>query len=108
MAAAACPPYGEMLAALESEFRTVDRDALDGALDELALPLFGLETAPMEKRAIALGHAAWAALPEEGEAPTAWLLGPALEDGCAAGPGNSARAWHARVLSLALSRGGAA
>jgi hypothetical protein len=92
MAAAACPPYGELLAALESEFRPVDRDHLDGTLDELARPLFGLEAAPRDERALALGRAAWAAVPDEANAPAAWLLGSALDAGCAAGPVRAALA----------------
>jgi hypothetical protein len=86
MAAAACPAYGDLLAALEGEFRAVDRAGLDSALDELALPLFGLEQVSVEERAMAIGRAAWAAMPDEAEAPEAWLLGTALESGRAAGP----------------------
>ena len=86
LAALACPAYGDLLAALEGEFRAVDRAGLDGALDELARPLFGLEQAPVEERATAIGRAAWAAVPDDGEAPEAWLLGTALESGRAAGP----------------------
>ncbi len=86
IAAAACPPYGELLAALESEFRPVDREGLDRALDELARPLFGLAAAPLDERAMMLGRAAWVAMPDEAATPTAWLLASALESGCAAGP----------------------
>jgi hypothetical protein len=179
MAAAACPSYGELLAALESEFCPVDRDGLDRALDELARPVLGLEAAPLEERACALGrharrgggpdsvpvgvgarerlrsrtgprrtrHRARAASRRAG-APGAWrgcwaihVRGEIAEvsvdlgadtrsahpgpRGCLCAPqlafvvltslavawqlaGNSARARHARVLSLALSRGGAA
>jgi hypothetical protein len=85
MAAAPCPGYGSMLVAVEHEFRSADRDGVDDALDELARPLFGLERAPLDERALGLGQAAWAALPEEGEAPADWLLGSALERGRAAG-----------------------
>jgi hypothetical protein len=91
MAAAACPSYGEMLAALESEFRPVDRDGLDGALDERSLPLFGLVATPLEERAIALGRAAQA-MADEGEAPAAWLLESALKNGCVAVPVRAALA----------------
>lgn len=92
LVAAPCPAYGEMLAALEGEFRPVDRDGLDSTLDELALPLFGLTEASLEERAIALGRAAWAALPEEAGTPSAWLLASALGRGCAAGPVRAALA----------------
>ena len=86
MAAATRPAYGDLLAALESEFRAVDRVGLDGALDELARPLFGLEQEPLEERAMAIADTAWAALPDKAETPEAWLLGTALESGRAAGP----------------------
>jgi hypothetical protein len=84
IAGAACPSFGELLAALESELRVLNRDALDERLDELALPLFGIDQAPLEERAIALGRAAWTALPDEAGTPAAWLLGSALRQGCAA------------------------
>jgi hypothetical protein len=74
-----------MLVAVEREFRAVGHDGVEDALDELARPLFGLERAPLDERVIGLGRAAWAALPEEGEAPADWLLGSALERGRAAG-----------------------
>jgi hypothetical protein len=65
VAAAACASYGELLGALERELCSVNRDGLDEALDDIALPLFGVDRAPLEDRAIALGRAAWAALPDE-------------------------------------------
>jgi hypothetical protein len=85
LAAARSPAHGELLAALEAEFRPIDREGLEGAVDELARSLFGLESAPLDERAVALGRAAWAALPEEAETPRGWLSGSALEHGCAAG-----------------------
>jgi hypothetical protein len=86
VAASPCPSYGELLGALESEFRPLDRDALDEVIDELALPLFGIEDAPLDERAIALGRAAWAALRDEAATPPAWLLDSALAQGCGAAP----------------------
>ena len=92
MAAVACPAYGDLLAALEGEFRAVDGAGLDGALDELARPLFELEQGSVAERAMAIGRAAWAAVPDEGEVPEAWLLGTALESGRATGPVRAALA----------------
>jgi hypothetical protein len=92
LAAAACPSYGDLLAALECEFRSVGREALDESLDELALPLFEVRGAALEERAIALGRAAWAALPDEAATPPAWLLGSALRQRCGAAPVRAALA----------------
>jgi hypothetical protein len=85
LAAAGCPAYDAMLIALEWEFHAVDRGTVTDALDELARPLFGIAGAPLEQQAIALAEAAWAALPQQGEAPPEWLLRSALERGQAAG-----------------------
>jgi hypothetical protein len=92
MAAAPCPAYGDLLGVLETEFHHLDLEKLDRRLDELALPLFGLERESLEERAIALGRSAWAAVPDEAGTPSALLLGAALEDGCAAGPVRAALA----------------
>jgi hypothetical protein len=85
LAAAARPAYDETLVALEREFRPVDREAVLGALDDLARPLFGLGDAAPDARVLALARAAWSALPAEGAAPPAWLLASALEAGRATG-----------------------
>lgn len=42
LAGGGCPPIADLMLALAAEFRTVDTDAVDERLDELALPLFGL------------------------------------------------------------------
>lgn len=81
LASAHCPGYDEMLVALEREFRAVRCEGVAESLDELALPLFGLAHAPSDERAIALARAAWAALPDEGDQPSDWLLACGLEGG---------------------------
>jgi len=80
LAAAHCPAYDEMLVALEREFRAVHHEAVAGRLDELARPLFELSQAPADERVVAVARAAWAALPQEGDAPPHWLLACALEE----------------------------
>jgi hypothetical protein len=90
------------LTALESEFRPVDLDELDGRLDDLARPLFGIHRQPVDEGVIALGRAAWEALPADSGEPSAWLLSAALERGRAAGPVRAAVATElARRAGLA-------
>ena len=84
LAGAHCAPYDEMLTAIEREFRAVDRDHLGDTLDRLARPLFGLSTEPVHARALELSRAAYAALPEDGDEPSSWLLSRALDEGRAA------------------------
>src|SRR6201991_3680022 len=42
LATGGCPPVADLMLALAAEFHDVDSGAADAALDELALPLFGL------------------------------------------------------------------
>jgi hypothetical protein len=74
-----------MLLAVEQEFREIDRAGTADVLDDLARPLFGLASAPLEERAVGLARAAWEALPGEGDAPADWLLACALERRTASG-----------------------
>jgi hypothetical protein len=85
LAAASDPSYDEMLIAIEREFRAVHREAVAARIDELALPLFGLGEGRPDDQALALARAAWMALPDEGDHPSAWLLGCALESGASTG-----------------------
>ena len=86
LAGAHCAPYDEMLTAIEREFRAVDRELLADDLDRLARPLFGVSAEPASERALALTRAAYAALPEDGDEPSSWLLSRALDERRAAPP----------------------
>jgi hypothetical protein len=85
LATASCPPYADMLVALEREFRAVDREAVDRTLDDLARPLFDLAAAPPDEQVAAVARVAWTALPDEACAPSHWLLTSCLEEGHAPG-----------------------
>jgi hypothetical protein len=85
LARSRCPAHDAMLVALERELHAVDPRRVADALDDLARPLFGLAGALPGERVLALGGAAWAALPGEGETPADWLPGSALERGSATG-----------------------
>ncbi len=86
LAATTCPSYDEMLVAIESEFRAVDRRRLADAFDDRALALFALRHGPARERVRAVAAAAWDAIPDTGTTAAGWLPGVALETGEGSSP----------------------
>jgi hypothetical protein len=81
LATAPCPPFADLLIAVEREFRAVDFRATSDRLDDLARPLFALTAQPGDERAGALAMAARIATPHDASEPTAWMLSQALVTG---------------------------